>query len=205
MIDLDEVCVTNTNRQLPAIEGNVGRPKVDALAERVMGISPECVVTPVQEFFTEATSERLLDVPYTWVVDAIDKLKNKCLLIASCRRKGIPIVTVGGAGGKRDGTAVRVSDLSESQHDTLLKMTRRDLRRDHGFPRENGKLFGVQCVYSPEMPSYPHSDGTACAVKEENSSLTLDCASGFGAATFVTGAFGFAAAGVVVTSIALRT
>lgn len=204
MIDLDEVCVTNTNRQLPAIEGNVGRPKVEVLAERVRAIAPGCVVNPVQEFFTTDTAERLLAPGYTWVIDAIDKLKNKCLLIARCHQKGIPIVTVGGAGGKRDGTEVRVVDLAESRNDMLLKMTRRDLRREYGFPRDIQIPFGVRCVYSGEKPSYPHSDGTTCSVKEDGSDLTLDCASGFGAASFVTGAFGLAAAGEVVRNIALQ-
>ena len=203
MIDLDEVCVTNTNRQLPALEGNVGRAKVDVLAERVLSIAPRCTVNPVQEFFTPDTAERLLSPGYTWVVDAIDKLKNKCLLIALCHQKGIPILTVGGAGGKRDGTEVRVVDLAESRNDMLLKMTRRDLRREYGFSRDQNRPFGVRCVYSGEKPSYPQSDGTTCLVREEGLDLTLDCASGFGSAAFVTGAFGLAAAGEVVRCIAL--
>ncbi len=204
MIDFDEVCVTNTNRQLPALEGNVGRPKVSVLAERVLAISPDCRVDPVQEFLTEQTVDRLLSVPYTWVVDAIDKVRHKCLLIAECRRRGLSVLVVGGAGGKRDGTSVRVVDLAETHQDALLRMTRQELRRDYGFPKEVGARFGVRSVYSSEKPHYPQSDGTTCGVKETGVSLTLDCASGFGAASFVTGAFGMAAAGEVVQSIALR-
>jgi tRNA A37 threonylcarbamoyladenosine dehydratase len=203
MIDLDEVCVTNTNRQLPALEGNVGRAKVVALAERAHAIAPDCRVEAVQEFFTAASEDRLLGERYDWVVDAIDQVEQKCQLIAGCRRRGIPVLTVGGAGGKRDGTAVRVADLAESHRDPLLKRTRQGLRAEHGFPREPGVLFGVPCVFSAESPVYPHSDGTSCRVAEPGVSLRLDCASGFGAASFVTGAFGLAAAGEVVRAIAV--
>ena len=204
MIDLDEVCITNVNRQLPAMEGTVGRPKVEVLAERIVAIHPGCAVRAEQEFFTAATAARFLAACYSWVVDAIDVPKNKCLLIASCRERGIPVLTVGGAGGRRDATAVRVEDLGRSGHDALLRVVRRGLRREYGFPGEHGALFGVPCVYSQEAPFYPWADGSVCAQKEEGSSLALDCASGFGAATFVTGAFGFAAAGEVVRRIALE-
>jgi tRNA threonylcarbamoyladenosine dehydratase len=203
MIDLDDVCVTNVNRQLPALDGQIGRAKVDVLAERVRAINPECRVGAMPEFFTAASAARLLEPRYSFVVDAIDKLSNKCLLLAACRERALPVLTVGGAGGKRDGTAVRVADLAESVQDELLRQVRKKLRRDHAFPRGEGAHFGIACVFSPEKPFFPWSNGTACAAPEPGSDLTLDCASGFGTATFVTGAFGFAAAGEVVRRLAL--
>jgi tRNA A37 threonylcarbamoyladenosine dehydratase len=204
MIDLDDVCVTNVNRQLPALDGQIGRTKVEVLAERVHAINPRCHVEAICEFFTSATAGGLLDRDYDFVIDAIDKVANKCLLIAACRERGIPILTVGGAGGKRDGTQVRVSDLALSGRDSLLKAVRRKLRTDHGFPREPDAPFGIPCVYSPELPVFPWSDGSACATPEPGSDLTLDCASGFGTAVFATGAFGLAAAGEVVRRLAHR-
>ena len=204
MIDLDDVCVTNTNRQLHALEGQIGRPKVDVLAERVQAIQPSCRVEAVQEFFTAASAARMLEPEYHFVIDAIDQLTNKCLLIASCRERNIPVLTVGGAGGRRDGTALRVTDLGLSEQDELLRQVRRKLRRDHGFPSESKTPFGIPCVYSTEKPVFPWSNGTACATPEPGSDLKLDCASGFGTATFVTGAFGFAAAGEVVRRLALK-
>ena len=204
LVDLDDVCVTNVNRQLPALDGQIGRPKIDVLAERVRLIHPECLVEPVAEFFTAATAEKLLAPRYDFVVDATDKLTNKCLIIAGCRERGLPVLTFGGAGGKRDGTAVRVADLAHSEQDELLRQVRRKLRRDFGFPRDLHQEFGIPCVYSPEKPVFPWSDGTCATEPEEGGeSLTLDCASGFGTATFVTGAFGFAAAGEIVCRIAL--
>ncbi|MEP6671455.1 MAG: tRNA threonylcarbamoyladenosine dehydratase [Chthoniobacter sp.] len=203
MIDLDDVCVTNVNRQLPALDGQIGRPKIDVLAERMRLIQPTCRVETVADFFTAANASELLTPRYDFVVDATDKLTNKCVIIAGCRERGLPVLTMGGAGGKRDGTAVRVADLARSEQDELLRQVRRKLRRDFGFPRDLLQDFGVPCVYSPEKPSYPWSNGT-CSTEPEpgGESLTLDCATGFGTATFVTGAFGFAAAGEIVGRIA---
>lgn len=203
-VDLDDVCVTNVNRQIHALDGEIGRPKISVLAERVRRIHPECRVEPIADFFGAGTADRLLAPRYDFVVDATDKMTNKCLIISGCRERGLPVLTVGGAGGKRDGTAVRVADLARAEQDELLKLVRRKLRRDFGFPRDLRQDFAVSCVYSPEKPIYPWSNGTCSAEPEEGGeSLTLDCASGFGTATFVTGAFGFAAAGEVVRRIAL--
>ena len=205
LIDLDDVCITNTNRQLPALDGQIGRPKIDALADRVRLINPACRVGRVPEFFTAASAARLLEPRYDFVIDATDRLTNKCLIIAGCRERGLPVLTMGGAGGRRDCTQVRVADLARTVHDELLRQVRRKLRREMGFPRETGGNFGVPCVYSPEKPVYPWKDGTCSAEPEPGSSLALDCASGFGAATFVTGTFGFAAAGEVVRRIAMES
>jgi tRNA A37 threonylcarbamoyladenosine dehydratase len=201
LIDLDDVCVTNTNRQLPALDGQFGRPKVDVLAERVQLIHPTCRVARIAEFFTAATAARLLEPCYDFVIDATDRLTNKCLIVAGCRERGLRVLTVGGAGGKRDATAVRVGDLAHSEQDELLRQIRRKLRREFGFPRNLGAPFGVSCVFSPEKPLFPWSDGTCSHEPEPGTSLALDCASGFGTASFVTGAFGFAAAAEVVRQI----
>lgn len=198
LVDLDDVCVTNVNRQLPALDGNVGRPKVEALAERVRLINPACRVEACAEFFTATTAERLLATKFDAVVDAIDSLSNKALLIASCVQRGLACVTVGGAGGKRDATQVRAGDLGEAVGDDLLRLVRKKLRREHGFAAGAGNRYGVRCVYSAERPVFPWADGTCRAEAEPGSALKLDCASGFGTAVWVTGTFGLAAAQEVV-------
>ena len=202
LVDLDDVCVTNTNRQAHALAGTVGRPKVAVLAERARAIHPACRVTEVAEYFTAATADRLLAAPFDWLVDAIDGMSNKALLIARCAARGQRLVTVGGAGGRRDPTRLRVGDLGEAQGDDLLRLVRKKLRRDHGFARGEGHTYGIPAVYSNERPLYPWADGTCSTEPEPGTSLKLDCASGFGTAVFVTGAFGFAAAGEVVRRIA---
>ncbi|MBP6508327.1 MAG: tRNA threonylcarbamoyladenosine dehydratase [Opitutaceae bacterium] len=202
MIDLDEVCVTNVNRQLPALDGNIGRPKVEALAERVRLINPACRVTGVPEFFTVASAERLLAVRYDWVVDCIDLMSHKAHLIAECTQRGLRVATVGAAGGRREATRIKVSDLGDSHGDELLRQVRKKLRRDYGFAKGEGNHYGIPCVSSQEQPVFPWADGTCAAEPEAGSNLRLDCATGFGTAVFITGAFGFAAAGEVVRQIA---
>lgn len=194
LIDLDDVCLTNVNRQLPAIEGTIGRPKVEVLAERVRAINPGCTVDARAEFFLPATADRLLDADFGIVVDAIDGTTAKAHVIGSCVRAGRQCVTTGGAGGKRDGTQVRIGDLGESWGDNLLRLVRQKLRRDYGFASGEGNRYGIRCVYSPEQPVYPWSNGTCSAEPEPGTNLKLDCASGFGTAVFVTAAFGMAAA-----------
>ncbi len=202
LVDLDDVCVTNVNRQLPAIEGEIGRPKVDVLARRARLINPEIRIEAHAEFFTAATAERLLAPRFDCVIDAIDSVTNKALLIAECVRRGLACVTVGGAGGKRDASSIRTGDLGESMKDDLLRLVRKKLRRDHGFAKGEGHRYGVRCVYSAEKPVYPWADGTCATEPEPGSNLKLDCESGFGTAVFVTGAFGLAAAGEAVRLIA---
>lgn len=200
LVDLDDVCISNVNRQLHAVTGEFGKPKVEVMAERVRAINPDCAVHPLHSLFTATTGEQILSTKYDAVLDAIDSPSLKALLIARCHAREIPIVTTGGAGGRRDPTALRVEDLARTTHDALLQATRKILRAEHGFPRGETK-FGVSCVYSPEAPVFPASDGTVCAKPEPGSNLRLDCRSGYGTACFVTGAFGFAAAARVVRII----
>jgi len=203
LVDLDDVCVTNTNRQLPATVDAVGRPKVQVLAERVTAINLACRVIAREELFTESTAGMLLSAErYDFVVDGIDSLSNKCLLIARCRAAGVPVVVCGGAGGRRDPSQVRTADLAFTTRDQLLKYVRKKLRARYGFSRDEKVAFGVPAVFSPERPVYPWSDGSVCEEPEEGSDTAINCAGGIGTASFVTGAFGFAAASVVVSAIA---
>ena len=208
LIDMDDVCITNTNRQLPALEGEIGRPKVAVLADRVRRISPGCIVEAIPEFFLESSADRLLSPacqPYDWIVDAVDRAAIKTLLIAKARERGVHVLTVGGAGGRRDATQVRCGDLGSTGGDALLKQVRRELRKAYGWAAGSGNVYGVPAVYSAEPQVFPQvqGDGSVCATPEPGENLRMDCASGYGAACFVTGAFGFAAAGEVVRRLTL--
>jgi len=211
LVDLDEVCVSNINRQLHALDSTVGRSKVEVMVERVRTISPEARVEGRVEFFTADTASRLLGLETDsisedrpdFVVDAIDAMSNKVRLIALCQGAGIPLVVCGGAGGRRDPTAVRVADLATVTHDRLLSEVRKRLRREHGFSRTSKKLR-IECVHSAEAPVFPDRDGQVCATRASDNELPLrlNCESGFGAATQVTGTFGFAAAARVLARLA---
>ena len=201
LIDLDDVCISNVNRQLHALEGELGKPKVEVLARRVAAINPECMVHPVQAFFLKSNASEILQTRFDYVLDAIDSPARKCLLIASCREKQIPVITTGGSAGRRDPTAVELLYLAFSSHDRLLQEVRKKLRTRHGFPRGE-KPFGVECVVSREPVVYPQHDDSIGGRCARNPDLRLDCDTGFGTASFVTGTFGFVAAARIVQTIA---
>lgn len=204
LVDLDDVCVTNVNRQLPALDGQIGRPKITVMRERVAAINPECRVELAHEFLTEATAARLLAPQFDYVVDAIDLMSHKALVIAGCRTRGVPVLTIGAAGGRSDPTQIRTGDIGEAG-DELLRQVRKKLRRDHGFTAGAHRgitRMDVRAVWSGELPIFPWADGTCAAVPEPGSNLKLDCESGFGTAAYVTGVFGLVAAGEVVRAIA---
>lgn len=195
LVDMDEICVSNTNRQIHAHDGNYGKMKVDALKERILSINPECKVNALMEFFTIDTKDKILAHQYDYVIDSIDSVRNKCLLIAECKERGLPLVTTGGAGGKFDTTQVQIADLNRSYNDKLLAVVRTNLKRFHGFSKDKKRTYKIACVFSPEHRTLPEQ---ACRANN------LNCATGFGAVTHITGLFGFMAAGHAINQIVAK-
>lgn len=194
LIDMDDVCVTNTNRQIHALRDNVGLAKAEVMAERIRQINPECRVTVVDDFVTPDNVAQYMSVGYSYVIDAIDSVRPKAALIAYCRRNKIPLVTTGGAGGQIDPTQIQVTDLAKTIQDPLAAKLRERLKSDFGVVKNSKGKLGVDCVFSTEALVYPQSDGTVCAMKATaEGPKRMDCASGFGAATMVTATFGFVA------------
>ncbi len=208
LVDLDEVCMSNITRQVHAMQSTVGRAKIDVMAERLEEINPEMKIERCHEFFMESTADKVLEGKYDYVLDAIDSVKNKTLLIVGCRNRGLPVVTVGGAGGRLDASQIQITDLSRTYRDGLLQNVRKRLRQKHGFPKGNedgsGKKFGIPCVFTSEEILYPHPQGHVCTQKPEmkSGSMRLSCEQGLGAASFVTGTMGFVAAGLIVRHVA---
>ncbi|MBK8200984.1 MAG: hypothetical protein IPK68_01205 [Bdellovibrionales bacterium] len=149
------------------------------------------------------------------VIDAIDRASNKCLLITECKNRGIPLVVTGAAGGRRNPALIKISDITEVQEDALLARVRRILRQKYGFPRATKQKFGVTVVASSERPTLPQADAcelypdpfasdqmdeiTQSTHNNQNSpSGRLDCRTGYGTASFVTGVFGFYTASVAI-------
>ncbi|HET6631773.1 MAG TPA: tRNA threonylcarbamoyladenosine dehydratase [Rhodanobacteraceae bacterium] len=195
LIDADEVCVSNSNRQLHALEGQFGRPKVAVMAERLRAVNPGLQVQAVERFLTASSIEELL-AGHDLVLDACDAFRVKVETIAWCRRRKLPLVVVGSAGGRTDPTQVRVRDLSRTEHDAMLSLIRKKLRQEFGFPRNAQRYFGIPAVYSLQNVRYPQVDGSVCGRRPAGAEpLALDCGGGLGAATHVTGAFAFAAVG----------
>ena len=202
LIDLDHIAESNTNRQIHALEGEYGKAKVTAMAQRIRAINPACQVTEIDDFVTPENLEALLPPTgkFDYVVDAIDNVRAKAALIAYCRNKRIPIITAGGAGGRRDPTCIRVDDLSRTQQDALASKVRALLRKEHGFPRDLKQKFDVECVFSVELAARPEGAGQACDPEQVTALAGLSCA-GYGSSVAVTASFGLAAAARVLAGI----
>jgi len=201
LIDADDICLSNTNRQLHALDGHYGQLKVAAMATRLRAINPQLTVVEVARFLTRDNLEAILEQGLDVVLDACDSFRTKVETIAFCRRRKIPLVVVGSAGGRTDPTRVQVRDLSRTEHDALLALIRRKLRGEFGFPSNPKRYFGVPAVYSLENVRYPQADGSVCGLRPQlgpDAAMKLDCGAGLGAATHVTGAFAFAAVARVI-------
>lgn len=207
-IDLDDICISNTNRQLPALTSTIGQDKVHVMTERVKQINPECIVHQVIDFVAPDNLTSLMLSEFDYVIDAIDAIKAKTALIAHCKRNKIPLISIGGAGGQWDPTQIQVADLSQTVNDPLLAKVRSNLRRDYHYSRNVKRRFGIEAVYSTEQLTYPQGDGGVChekpavAATETATSMRLDCSGGFGAVTVVTASFAMVAVSRVLRKIA---
>lgn len=203
LIDADDVCVSNTNRQLHALAGQYGRAKVEVMAERAQAINPAIRVESFAEFLTPSNLGRLLDRGYDLVVDCCDAFRVKVEMIAWCRRRKLPLIVSGSAGGRIDPTLVRVRDLSRTEHDAMLALIRKKLREEFRFPRGPKRYFGVPAIYSLENVRYPQADGSVCGQRPVagEGGLKLDCGAGLGAATHVTATFAFVAVAAAIQKL----
>ena len=200
LVDLDDVCVTNINRQVHAINSTVGKFKVDVMKDRIAEINPFCEVDTKQCFFSPKNLSAVFDKDYDFVIDACDDFTNKCVLIDYCRQNKIPTIVMGGAGGKADPLQIRVTDMSSSSNDRLLARLRKQLRQEFSFPGENGGDFGIWAVWSHERAVYPTADGCV-TFQPPGLARNMDCSEGFGSLSFVTGAFAFAASSLVIREL----
>lgn len=200
LIDLDNVAESNINRQIQALGSTIGLPKIEALQRRIAEINPFCEVTLVEDFIDPDNLDTMIGIDrYDYVIDAIDSVKAKAALIAYCSEHGIPLVTVGGAGGQLDPTKVEIRDLARTEQEPLLKKVRKILRARYGFAKGEKNKYHIDAVFSMEPLRYPDS-GDACEV-DAGSVTGLNCA-GFGSSMVVTATFGMVAAGHVLRKLA---
>ncbi|AIZ78469.1 tRNA cyclic N6-threonylcarbamoyladenosine(37) synthase TcdA [Actinobacillus equuli] len=195
MIDMDDICVTNINRQIHAMTGTVAQLKTEAMKERIERINPECVVEIIDDFITPENIPEYLNRGYDYVIDAIDSVKTKAALIAYCKRNKIRMITTGGAGGQTDPTQIQITDLSKTIQDPLASKVRSLLRKEYNFSQNPKRKFGIDCVFSTQPLIFPKM-GEGCEV-----SATMNCANGFGAVTMVTATFGFFAVSRVIDKL----
>ena len=195
MIDMDDICVTNINRQIHAMSGTVAQLKTEAMKERIEKINPECQVEIIDDFITPENIPEYLNRGYDYVIDAIDSVRTKAALIAYCKRHKIKLITTGGAGGQTDPTQIQITDLSKTIQDPLASKVRSLLRKEYNFSQNPKRKFGVDCVFSTQPLIFPKM-GDGCEI-----SATMNCANGFGAVTMVTATFGFFAVSRVIDKL----
>ena len=147
LIDDDKVCLTNLNRQLHATHRTLGQYKVDAAAERIREINPDCKGITCKTFFLPETEDRFDFTQYDYVVDAIDTVKGKLALAEKANAAGTPIISAMGAGNKLDPTAFRVADIYQTSVCPLARVMRSECRK-RGIKH-------LKVVYSREIPLRP--------------------------------------------------
>jgi len=155
LVDFDEVCLTNINRQLHALHSTVGEPKVEVMKQRVLDINPWAQVEAIQQFYTPENGASLLAEDCSYVVDAMDTVSAKAHLIASAFQMGIPVVSCMGAGNRLDPTTFKIADISETEVCPLARAVRKQLKK-YGIEK------GVKVVYSPNPPLAPDKSRLDC-------------------------------------------
>ncbi|PVV07877.1 MAG: tRNA cyclic N6-threonylcarbamoyladenosine(37) synthase TcdA [gamma proteobacterium symbiont of Ctena orbiculata] len=201
LYDLDHVAESNVNRQLHALEGSFGKAKVLAMKQRVLAINPSCQVYAIEQFIESESLRMIAEGGFDFVIDCIDNYRIKAALIAFCRRRKIPVITVGAAGGQCDPTKILLADLSRSEQDPLLSKCRKLLRREYGFPSNTKRRFDVPCVFSTEQQRYPDIDGAICQQRPSEIESSLNCG-GYGSVMTVTASFGLVAVSHVLNRLA---
>jgi tRNA A37 threonylcarbamoyladenosine dehydratase len=173
LVDYDLVCLTNVNRQLHAMIGTIGKPKVEVMAERIKKINPKVELVTHQSFYSAKLEDELLASDYDYVVDAIDNVTAKLHLIASAHKRGLKVISAMGAANKLDPTAIRIADISETHTCALARDVRKELRKKYEIEQ------GVQTVFSVERPNCIDeevaADETKCICPPQKMQGVNDC------------------------------
>jgi len=150
LVDYDSYDVTNINRQIGALYSTIGRYKVDVMKERILDINPSAEVETYRPEEIEGEESSIVDSTFTYVVDAIDTMKNKLELIEKCKNENVPIITMTGAGNKIDATKFEVTDIYKTSVCPVCKILRKQLK--------NRGIKKLKVVYSKEIPIKPQAE-----------------------------------------------
>jgi tRNA A37 threonylcarbamoyladenosine dehydratase len=212
IVDSDIICPTNINRQVQATSLNIGRSKVEELGVRLRSINPEANITAVHASYDETSAHEFKLSEYDFVIDAIDSLKNKVLLLEQCVAGGVTVYSSMGAGARNNPARIKIELISKTKNCPLARRVRKLLRDKH-------VTADILCVYSDELPVDPAVE-TLCGTGEcvcvndrdtycsENESTAVDwCGMKKqvnGALVHITAIFGFMLAGMVIEHVASR-
>ena len=185
IVDGDDVHISNLNRQLLALNSNMGRPKAEVMAERLLDINPSLKIEVINEFLRDERTQEVLDKGFDYVVDAIDTLSPKVFLIYHAVQRHIPVVSSMGSGGKMDPEQVSIDDISKTTNCHLARMLRKRLHR-------LGITTGVKAVYSTE----PVDKSRIVSIDDEQNK-----ASAVGTISYMPALFGMTCASVVIRDL----
>ncbi|MBQ5473012.1 MAG: tRNA threonylcarbamoyladenosine dehydratase [Treponema sp.] len=160
IIDKDTVSETNINRQIIALHSTVGKNKVDVLKDRILDINPDCIVRTYPIFFLEDTKDIFNFSDYDYVVDAVDTVSAKLMIIKMSKEAGVAVISSMGAGNKIDPTLFEVADISETSVCPLARVVRRECQKLG--------IKGVKVVYSKEKPRTPIVEKDSCSELKGN-------------------------------------
>jgi len=200
LVDFDDICITNCNRQLHATSTTIGQVKVDEMARRCREINPDIEAEPLKAFYGAETSEELLGRGYDYVLDCIDHITGKLHLIESCKKQGLPIISSMGAANKLDPTKIKVADLFHTEKCRLARIIRKELRR-------RGISKGVKVVYSKEDfrplsgEASVCADNCVCPSQDDQSWRCTDRRVILGSSSYIPPLFGLTMAGEVIREL----
>jgi len=197
LVDFDDICLTNINRQIPALHSTLGRPKVEVMKERIADINPSAQVTAVKQFYSSENAENIFIYDWNYIVDAVDTVDAKVDLICRAKHFNIPIISSMGAGNRLEPYSLQVADISKTKGCPLARSVRSKLRKF-------GINSGVTVVFSPELPLIPmgsknlnsNTQGGELDVKEPRRKINFP-----GSISFVPSVAGLLMAAHVVNSL----
>lgn len=200
LVDFDDICLTNINRQIHALSSTVGQSKVETMAQRLKDINPDAEIIPVKAFFSKDNADQLLAAKPDYVLDAIDHFTAKAALITFCLKRSIPVISSMGAANKMDPSRIRVDDISATSNCRMARSMRKILRK-------NDITTGVQVVYSTEEHRELDSSSSGCGAdcicpnREEQAFRCEHRRVILGSISYLPSIFGLTMAGVVINQL----
>ncbi|MCT4642951.1 MAG: tRNA threonylcarbamoyladenosine dehydratase [Bacteriovoracaceae bacterium] len=158
-VDIDDICSTNINRQIMALESNIGKFKIDELKKRVLQINSSCEVNLIHDFFTKESAQKILTPHYDYIIDACDSIKNKAILYSMCKKKNLKLILSGGAGGKYNLEQIFIKNFNRAHNDSMISRMRTELKRNHKDLKDHNPEFKAMCVFSTEYHKIENNNG----------------------------------------------
>jgi len=194
LVDFDKICKSNINRQLFAAESTIGMLKVDAAEKRILDINPYCNIEKLPLFAHNDTLDKIFDNNPDIVIDAIDSLNPKIVLLSETYKKKIPIISSMGAALKTDPVKIRIDDIFNTKHCRLARLVRKGLRK-----RGVGK--GITCVYTTEIVNFKFTLQEDESVNDNDEYGNWRKRNVLGSMATITGIFGLILANIAIEKL----